>query len=146
MDTVTENAKERLLHLQQWLAETHKEIQISEEIVKREAEKLESLKRRANLYNELLKLENGRQELATGPVLRRRLPDRPVRIADAAVEVLKSHETMHYTEIMKELEKMGIEIPGADPRANMTAHLANDNRIEKADQRGYYKLKETKPE
>lgn len=61
--------------------------------------------------------------------------------ADHAVSVLKRiGQPLHYQEIMERVQnEEGFEIPGKDPKANMTAHLSNDKRIMRV-KRGVYGL------
>jgi len=68
---------------------------------------------------------------------------RTTEISRLAVQILREKgEPMHYTEIMDEIQtKKKFEIPGKDPKSNMTAHLSTDTRIVRVD-RGTYGLKE----
>jgi hypothetical protein len=77
--------------------------------------------------------------------IRHRLLLRSSRIRDIAVSVLgRIGHPLHYLELMELIEKEeGIKIPGTDPKANFTAHLANEPRIIRmSNERGIYGLRE----
>jgi len=134
------------LQIREWLANAEKEIAEIEVRIKPELEKIDNLKKKITLYHELLKIEEPRsvEEVFKQGKLRRRLfHQKPSGISDLAVKILRNTgKAMHYTEIMEKIKIEGVDIPGKDPKANMTAHLSNDNRVERAEERGYYKLKE----
>jgi hypothetical protein len=137
MNTLTK-VSEPVSQIEQWLKEAKLEISNIENRIKPELEKLEKCRKKIELYQKLLEIEKPRlihrQE---------RFARKSSKIADLAVEVLQeAQKSLHYTEIMEKIESGGIEIPGENKKSNMTAHLANDDRIARAKERGFYKLKE----
>ena len=69
----------------------------------------------------------------------------PQRLSDLAIKVLREiGHPVHYSTLMEKIEnEENFEIPGSDPKANFTAHLANTTEIIRIEgKRGFYGLKE----
>ena len=135
---ILNKTSESVSQIEQWLGEANLEISNIETRIKPELEKLEKYRKKIELYQKLLEIE--KPKLIKRQI---RFVRKSSKIADFAVEVLQeAQKSLHYTEIMKKIESRGIEIPGENKKSNMTAHLANDDRIIRAKERGFYKLKE----
>lgn len=61
-------------------------------------------------------------------------------LAEAAQEVLeKEHAPLHYQEIARRMQRIGVTIPGENPEANLIAHMSRDDRFTRV-ARGTYAL------
>ena len=68
---------------------------------------------------------------------------KPFFLREKAIEILKeAGKPMTISELIDEIQRQGYSIPGKDPRANFSAHLSNESRLEKV-ARATYTLKTT---
>ena len=71
---------------------------------------------------------------------RRRTPEVAIS-AENALNVLRHHGPMHYTDIYRSVSKMGIQVKGINPAALLLSRFHLDPRFEKMG-KGYYKAKD----
>lgn len=64
------------------------------------------------------------------------------RLRDEVVRILTGSypESLYYREILNRLEQSGYRVGGKDPGLNLIAHMAKENRIERGEKRGMYRL------
>jgi hypothetical protein len=129
-------AREQIEHIKQ-------EIKAIEEEIKPKLEQLDQNKKRLEYLSNYLEMSQEGVKLSAGPIGVYRRRRGSLTTADYAVRVLKRiGQPLHYQEIMERVQnEEGFEIPGKDPKANMTAHLSNDERITRVE-RGVYGLVE----
>jgi hypothetical protein len=107
----------------------------------------ESARREVQLLEELLLIRDGRQgdgaagrEMDATSPLESRSTRSPHPAASAAVgELERAGHPLHISELMRQLEEQGVEIPGSGQQANLIAHLMRHPDVVRTS-RGIYAL------